>query len=73
MANLQDDRIRQQPDGQIYNTITHGKNTMGAYGPNIAVEDRWAIVAYLRALQLSQHTSLKGLTPADRARLEAAR
>jgi len=54
VASLQDDRLRNQPDGQIYSTITHGKNTMGAYGPSIAVDDRWAIVAYLRALQTSQ-------------------
>ncbi len=65
VANLQDDRIRQMPDGQIFNTITNGKNTMGAYGPNIAVEDRWAIVAYLRALQRSTHGELKDL-PADK-------
>ncbi|MEQ1860584.1 MAG: cytochrome c [Chthoniobacteraceae bacterium] len=65
VANLQDDRIRQQPDGQLYNTITHGKNTMGAYGPNIAVEDRWAIVAYIRALQKSQRTALADL-PVDK-------
>jgi hypothetical protein len=63
VANLQDDRILQQPDGQIFNTITHGKNTMGAYGPNIAVEDRWAIVAYVRALQKSQHAKLADLPP----------
>lgn len=63
VANLQDDRIVQQPDGQIFNTITHGKNTMGAYGPNIAVEDRWAIVAYVRALQKSQHVMLASLPP----------
>jgi len=62
VANLQDDRIRQQPDGQIYNTITHGKNTMGAYGPNLAVEDRWAIVAYVRALQRSQRAQLADLS-----------
>jgi mono/diheme cytochrome c family protein len=65
VANLQDDRIRQQPDGQIFNTITHGKNTMGSYGPNIAIEDRWAIVAYVRALQKSQHTALADL-PAEK-------
>jgi mono/diheme cytochrome c family protein len=63
VANLQDDRIRQQPDGQIFNTITHGKNTMGAYGPNIAVEDRWAIVAYVSALQKSQRAQLADLPP----------
>jgi len=65
VANLQDDRIRQQPDGQIFNTITHGKNTMGAYGPNIAIEDRWAIVAYIRALQKSQRAALADL-PAEK-------
>jgi hypothetical protein len=54
VASLQDDRLRNQPDGQIFSTITHGKNTMGAYGPSISVSDRWAIVAYLRALQTSQ-------------------
>lgn len=54
VASLQDERIRMQPDGQIYSTIVHGKNTMGAYGPLVGVEDRWAIIAYLRALQTSQ-------------------
>lgn len=72
VANLQDDRIRQQPDGQIFNTITHGKNTMGAYGPNIAVEDRWAIVAYLRALQKSQRTNLAELSPEKQKELQPA-
>jgi mono/diheme cytochrome c family protein len=64
VANLIDDRISQQPDGQLYNTITHGKNTMGAYGPAIAIEDRWAIVAYLRALQKSTRGTLADL-PAE--------
>jgi cytochrome c5 len=54
IATLMDDRIKGQPDGQIFSTITNGKNTMGAYGPNIAVEDRWAIIAHIRALQASQ-------------------
>lgn len=69
IASLQDDRIRQQPDGQIYNTITHGKNTMGAYGPNIAVEDRWAIVAYIRALQISQNAKVADLPASLREQL----
>jgi mono/diheme cytochrome c family protein len=56
VASLTDDRIRVQPEGQIFATITHGKNTMGAYGPNIAVKDRWAIVAYVRALQAQVST-----------------
>jgi mono/diheme cytochrome c family protein len=54
VRSLVDDQIKGQPDGQIYNTLTHGKNTMGAQGPLIAVEDRWAIVAYVRALQRVQ-------------------
>jgi cbb3-type cytochrome c oxidase subunit III len=54
VANLHDARIVKLPDGEIFNTITHGKNLMGAYGPNVAPEDRWAIIAYVRALQRSQ-------------------
>jgi mono/diheme cytochrome c family protein len=72
VVNLQDDRIRQQPDGQIFNTITHGKNTMGAYGPNIAVEDRWAIVAYVRALQKSQRAQLADLPLEKQKELQPA-
>ena len=71
IANLQDDRIKQQPDGQIFNTITHGKNTMGAYGPNIALEDRWAIVSYVRALQKSQSLPLAQLSDDRRKEIEA--
>jgi mono/diheme cytochrome c family protein len=42
------------PDGKIFNTITNGIRSMPAYGPQIPVNDRWAIVAYVRAIQLSQ-------------------
>ncbi len=69
IASLQDDRIRVMPDGQIFSTITSGKNTMGAYGPQIAVEDRWAIVAYLRALQKSQNAKLAELPEAQQTQL----
>ncbi|HYR58419.1 MAG TPA: cytochrome c [Chthoniobacteraceae bacterium] len=65
IANLQDERIRTMPDGQVFSTISNGKNTMGAYGPNIAIEDRWAIVSYLRALQKSQSFKLADL-PAEK-------
>ena len=71
IASLQDERIRTMPDGQIYSTITNGKNTMGAYGPNIAVEDRWAIIAYIRALQKSQNAPLTSLTEAQQKELQA--
>jgi mono/diheme cytochrome c family protein len=66
VANLHDKRIVELADGDIFNTITHGKNTMGAYGPIIPTEDRWAIIAYLRALQLSWLATTNDLT-ADQA------
>ncbi len=70
VVSLLDDRIKGQPDGQIYATITNGKNTMGAYGPSIAIEDRWAIVAYVRALQKSQSVKTDLLSPELKAQLE---
>ncbi len=71
VVNLQDDRIRTMPDGQIFSTITNGKNTMGAYGPNIAVEDRWAIVAYVRTLQKSQSMKLADLPEAKQKEIQS--
>jgi hypothetical protein len=70
VANLMDDRIRTMPDGQLFSTITNGKNTMGAYGPQIAVEDRWAIVAHIRALQRSQNGRIEDLTAEQKLALE---
>jgi len=51
-------RVVQQADGEIFNTITFGKNLMGPYGPNVPPEDRWAIIAYLRTLQRSHLATL---------------
>jgi cytochrome c5 len=70
VISLQDDRIRKMSDGEIFNTITNGKNTMMAYGPNIIVADRWAIIAYLRALQRSQHAGIADIPDDHRAELE---
>ena len=71
VVTLQDDRIRDMADGEIFDTITHGKNTMMSYGPNVPVNDRWAIIAYLRALQRSQRAT-EADVPADRrAELDA--
>ncbi|MFO1488211.1 MAG: cytochrome c [Verrucomicrobiota bacterium] len=61
VANLHDKRIVLMPDGELFNIITHGKNLMGAYGPNVPAEDRWAIIAYLRALQLSRIGTVEDL------------
>ena len=49
-----DDRLRHIPDGQLFATITNGVRNMPSYAHNIPVDDRWAIVQYVRALQLSQ-------------------
>jgi mono/diheme cytochrome c family protein len=70
VVSLQDDRIRQMADGEIFNTVTHGKNTMMAYGPRVAVQDRWAIICYLRALQRSQHASAADVPPEHQTDLE---
>ncbi len=64
VANLHDQRIVVMTDGEIFNTITHGKSTMAAYGPLMTAQDRWGVIAYLRALQLSWLGSTNDL-PAD--------
>src|SRR2546430_5125098 len=70
VVSLQDERIRKMSDGEIFNTITNGKNTMMAYGPSIIVPDRWAIIAYLRALQRSQNAAIADVPPEHRADLD---
>ncbi len=71
IASYHQDRLREMADGEIFNTITHGKNTMLGYGANIPVNDRWAIVAYVRALQLAQTATIADVPADDRAKLEA--
>ena len=70
VVSLQDDRLRKMSDGEIFNTITNGKNTMMPYGPNIVVADRWAIIAYLRALQRSQHATIADVPEDHRAEMD---
>jgi mono/diheme cytochrome c family protein len=70
VADLHDKRIVEMPDGEIFNTITHGKSTMAAYGPTVPVKDRWAIIAYLRTLQLSWLGTTNDLPPTERAALK---
>lgn len=57
------DTIRQRAVGYLFNTITYGVRNMPAYGPQVPVADRWAIVAYIRALQRSQNASLEDVPP----------
>jgi hypothetical protein len=61
VANLHDKRIVEMTDGEIFRTVTLGKGLMGAAGPLMPVPDRWAAVAYLRALQLSRLGSTNDL------------
>jgi mono/diheme cytochrome c family protein len=63
-ADLTAQQIRDRPDGHIYNTIRNGIRHMPAYGSQIDTEDRWAIVAYVRALQRAQHANVDDV-PAD--------
>jgi hypothetical protein len=66
------DRLRQAPPGHFYNVITNGFGAMYSHAARIAPEDRWAIVAYIRALQLSQHATVTDVPESERAKLEAA-
>lgn len=70
VANLHDKAIVVQPDGAIFNTVSNGKGVMQGYAPQITVEDRWAIIAYLRALQLSRLGSVDDLAPETRTKLK---
>jgi len=70
VANLHDKRIVELPDGEVFFVITNGRNTMEPYGANITVEDRWAIIAYFRALQLSQLGSIDDVPENLRASLK---
>jgi len=63
------ERLRRAPVGHFFDVITNGFGTMYSYASRIPPEDRWAIVAYIRALQLSQNATLQDVPPAERRRL----
>jgi len=70
VANLHDQRIVEMTDGEIFNTVSNGKGLMGAAGPLLPTEDRWAVIAYLRALQLSWLGTTNDLTAEQAATLK---
>ncbi len=70
VANLHDKRIVQLTDGELFNTLSHGKGVMQGYAPQITRADRWAVIAYLRALQLSHLGVADDLAPETRAKLK---
>jgi cytochrome c553 len=65
------DRLRQAPAGHLYDVITNGYGAMYSYAARISPEDRWAIAAYIRALQLSQHATVDDVPEAERTKLLA--
>jgi mono/diheme cytochrome c family protein len=71
--SLHIDRLREAPVGHFYDVMTRGLGAMPDYAQQIPPEDRWAIAAYVKALQLSQRSPVGELPPEDRARLEAGR
>ena len=66
-------RLREAAPGYIFDVITNGFGSMPDYAMQIKAEDRWAIVAYVRALQLAAHASVNDVAPADRPRLDEVR
>jgi len=70
--SFHEQRLRDEPPGYFFDVMTNGFSTMPSYASQIPPEDRWAIAAYVRALQLSQSQHLADLTAADRAALMQA-
>jgi len=62
-ASFNDDRLRQAPVGHFFDAITNGWGAMPSYASQIPVQDRWAIIAYIRALQLSQQNPNAAASP----------
>lgn len=65
-----DDRIRAMPHGEIFNTITNGKNTMMPYGDKLTPDERWAVIAYVRALERAHNATLDDVPLEKRGELK---
>ncbi len=65
-----DDRLRNMPEGEIFNTITHGKNTMQPYADKLTPDERWAVIAYVRALQRAAHAKIDDVPLEKRGELK---
>jgi hypothetical protein len=64
--------LREAPVGHFFDVMTHGYGVMYSQASRVEPADRWAIVAYIRALQLSRHASLDDVPADERSKLEAA-
>lgn len=71
-TSYHDPRLRSSPPGYFYTVIKNGFGQMPSYADQIPVADRWAIIAYIRALQLSQNATLEDVPEAERSQLETA-
>jgi mono/diheme cytochrome c family protein len=71
-TSYHDDRLRAAADQHFFDVITNGYGAMYSYASRVPPHDRWAIVAYIRALQLSRHASIDDVPPDRRASLTAA-
>ncbi len=69
-ASFHEERLRAMPPGHFFDVMTNGFGAMPDYAQQVPVEDRWAIAAYIRALQRSQRATLGDVPPAERSRLE---
>ncbi len=69
-GNFHDPRIAKMPDGELFNTITVGKNQMPSYAAQVSVSDRWAIIAYVRALERARLGDLNDVPAENRATLK---
>jgi mono/diheme cytochrome c family protein len=67
--SLHDERLRSAPPGHFFDVMTNGWGAMPAYAPQVSAGDRWAIAAYVRALQRSQRATLTDVSPDVRERL----
>jgi len=70
VAKLHDERLIKMSDGEIFNTISNGKNLMLPYADKLDPQDRWAVVAYVRALQLSRLGKKEEIPDAVRSTLK---
>jgi mono/diheme cytochrome c family protein len=68
--SLHDDRLRAAPVGHFFDVISNGFGAMPDYAAQIRVSDRWAIIAFIRALQLSEHAAIGDVPITERARLD---
>jgi hypothetical protein len=69
-ASYHTDRLRQAPIGYFFDVISHGFGAMADYSAQVPLDDRWAIAAYIRALQLSQHATVADVPEEKRALLD---